>query len=308
MLVAMVCVAGSFSAGASDVVRRSSGYIAKIQGQVSIGEAGQAEAVLLDREADRGRRIYPGQRLRCEKGGKVLLHLSDGDRLLTHATGWFTVPQPRITATRDARQKALDAYVRVGGRDRAVRPLRLFSPADHGAVIPRRFTIRWTPDARRCSLSFAIRDADGVLLWHQEGVRDDGGVIEPVAARDALQRYRADKPGDSAPLMLELRDACGNESSVVFRLLSLEGERDVDDQLQSWASEGDMFLRRLGRASVFDDAGMYPEAALDYEAALALAPKGRDILLRSIAAHRLTGNDARADQLQRRLPPGTPVR
>jgi hypothetical protein len=302
-LVSLLClVACSLLAKAEDAARRSCGFIARMEGRVSIGEEGQIEHVLLDPQADSHRRIYPGQRLRCEKGSKALLRLRDGDQWLLPAMGWFTVPQPRVTATRDARQKALDAYAQVGGRDRAVRMPRLYSPPDHGVVIPRQFTIRWAPGGS-CSHSFTIFDADGVVLWRQAEVRNAGGALASPAARTALVHHRIVASADPAPLTLEMLDSCGNAAAVTFRLLSAESERAVNDQLQRWASEPDAFFRHLGNASVFDDAGLYPEAAGEYEGALSLAPRGRDILLRTIAAERLTGNGARADQLELRLRP-----
>ncbi len=48
---------------------------------------------------------------------------------------------------------------------------------------------------------------------------------------------------------------------------------------------------------------MFPQAAEEYEAALALTPESRDLLSRASDAQRLTGNLKRAAELAERLPP-----
>ena len=276
--------------------RRSAGLVESIHGTVMLREPGQAETVVLDPEADLGRRLYPGELLLCKARSNARLRIAGQPTLITPGAGWFTIPHVRLPPT-DPRQKLLDAYARLGGRNRDVGmwSRSVFSPADHGTFQPRAPVIRWTPAG--CNFSIAIR-AHRRVVWRLDNVRDTGGSLQSAELRNALTTYR-DESGEG-PLTLELHDACGGAATLTFRLLSDEEEDNLAHDLAAWATEQDLLVRHLGMASAYDDAGLFPEAAQQYEEALARAPKSRDLLLRTLAEQSLTGNVARATELETR--------
>jgi hypothetical protein len=63
-------------------------------------------------------------------------------------------------------------------------------------------------------------------------------------------------------------------------------------------------MRYICRSYYFREVGLYTEAAEEYEEALKSAPYSIALLQHLIAAHRLTGNYAREQELMRKLPGG----
>ena len=151
------------------------------------------------------------------------------------------------------------------------------------------------------------------MLWRQEDVdgasgslTDDGAwQLLNGGARRVLARYR-DETG-RGPLTLQLDDSCGGEHRVSFLLLSVKSEQSLERDLSSWGKEAGTLLHHLGRASVYSRYGVFPQAAEEYESALRAAPDSRHLLIRTIKAHRQTGNFLRARELEKRLPDGTNI-
>ena len=110
IIAAIVCL-WPVSASA---LRSSSGFIQEIHGTVYLREPGQIERTMLDAENDLGRRLYAGQVLECAPNSSAQLRIGGVVKLLT-ASGPYTVPAIKLPP-RDAHQRLLDAYARVGGR------------------------------------------------------------------------------------------------------------------------------------------------------------------------------------------------
>jgi hypothetical protein len=60
-------------------------------------------------------------------------------------------------------------------------------------------------------------------------------------------------------------------------------------------------LRAIGRAYEYGHYGLLIESAEEYDAALALAPESRDLIVSAIEAYNRTGNYVRVAELQKRL-------
>jgi hypothetical protein len=206
----------------------------------------------------------------------------------------------------------LDDYGRVGGLDRGGQS-KILSPSENSTVVPGQFSIRWVPSAVGCTLSLTIRDVGGNLLWRREDVdgasgslRDDGAVrVFDKGPGPALVSYRAET--GRGPLTLQIDDSCGGENRVSFLLLSVKSEQSLERDLSSWGKEAGTLLQHLGRASVYSRYGVFQQAADEYESALRAAPESRHLLVRTIKAHRQTGNFLRARELEKRLPEGTNI-
>jgi len=282
----------------------STALVEKVSGTVFLRHDANAKQKRLDPKSDAARRLYPGEQVRCEPGGFLRLRVGGRLREIHGPSGWFTIP--RATSSQaDPLQKALDEYGRRGGRDRGGQAptVVVFSPSDRSVVRPDIFTIRWVPLREKCETSFTIRDAGGEQIWRQEHVRGTAGVLKSVAAQRALRKYRSEL--GAGPLILTLTGSCGDETQSGFSLLRVTDEQSLKREIVQWDREPGSLTRHLGRAAVFTRYQMFPQAAEEYEAALARAPQSRELLLRTIVAQRRVGNSAREQELSRRLPAGT---
>jgi hypothetical protein len=303
LLLALVTVM-SLSAPAARGQQGSAGLIEKLNGTVFLRHDGNAKETRLDPKSDVARRLYPGEQVRCEPGGFVRLRVGGRLKEIYGPSAWFTIPRKTGTQTNPL-QKALDEYGRRGGRDRGdlAPTVALFSPSDRSVVTPELFSIRWLPLKTRCTASFIVRDANGEQVWRQDGVRGRAGMLNSVAARRALRRYR-NKAG-AGPLELTLTSSCGEETQSQFSLLGVADEQKTKRELAAWAKEPGNLTRHIGRAEVFHRYGLFPQAAAEYEAALSKAPRSRELLTRTIVAQRRIGNSAREQELSKRLPAGS---
>jgi hypothetical protein len=283
------------SAGVQSQQRQVGAIVEKVNGPVILKQANKQ--IRLNSKSDVGRALYVSDSVNCEKGGT--LRLISGSKILEldESSGWYTIAPPE----RPQFKKVLDAYGRTGGRDRGAGlaiPI-MYAPANEGSVAPAQFVVRWAPLKASCMVSFLILDASGRELWRLQGVNGTSGSLRPDTARQALISYSEQKsPG---PLQLKLSDTCGDEDQVSFTLLSAANEKSLSLDLAVWERERDELLAHLGRASVFLDYDMFPEAADEYEAALSLAPESQSLLTRTIAAEGRIGNRARARALEARL-------
>jgi len=281
----------------------SSGIVEEIRGIVTFRQKPGAATVRLNSNIDLAKRLYHGQQVRCQSHGELRLLLNGKPKRITGPSSWFTIP-PRAFNLAVPIQRALDEYGRISGRDRGEQT-SIFSPSAHSVVIPDRFAIRWVPDIAKCILSFSIYEPDGVKVWSKDDVDGTTGLLESEESKKALKKYRTES--GQGPLTLRLTDSCANNLSVTFSLISMESEASLKEELKFWDDQNGPLLTHLGRASVYERYRMFPQAADEYEAGLKNAPESRDLLIRTILAHRNTGNQVRELELSKRLPPGTAI-
>lgn len=296
---AIVVLLGPVAAAAQE---GGAGIVEEIRGAVFWRPNPAAREERLDPKADAARRVYAGEQVRCARGGRLRLLLGLKRRAV-YPSAWFTIPRAALARSNPAR-RMLDDYGRVGGLDRGDES-KIFSPSDHSVAAPRRFSIRWAPSAPGCTLSLNIRDVGGKLLWRREGVNGARGSLTDDGAARVLDGYRAET--GRGPLTLQIDDSCGGESRVSFLLLSVKSEQALERELSSWGEAAGTLLQHLGRASVYSRYGVFPQAADEYESALKAAPESRHLLIRTIKAHRRTGNHLRARELEKRLPDRTNI-
>jgi hypothetical protein len=286
------------------------GIVEEIHGAVFWRPNPGAREERLDQRADAARRLYPGEQVRCARGSRLRLLLGLGRRTV-YPSAWFTIPRAAPSRSNPTR-RMLDDYGRVGGLDRGEQS-EILSPSENSMAVPGQFSIRWVPSAAGCTLSLTMRDVEGKLLWRREDVdgasgslTDDGaGRVFNGGAREVLVSYRAEN--GRGPLTLQIDDSCAGEHRVSFLLLSVKSEQLLERDLSSWGKEAGTLLHHLWRASVYSRYGVFPQAADEYEAALRAAPDSRHLLIRTIKAHRQTGNFLRAQELEKRLPDGTNI-
>src|SRR5947208_11372187 len=94
----------------------SVGWIEEIQQPAYLRSAETAKSISLDTKRDRYRRLYVGDRVRCDHDGHLKLQLYGRIIELKESKTWF--PIPRVASKRSDLQRALESYGRVGGRDR----------------------------------------------------------------------------------------------------------------------------------------------------------------------------------------------
>lgn len=286
------------------------GIVEEIRGAVFWRPNPGAREERLDPRADAARRLYPGEQVRCTRGGSLRLWLGLRRRTVC-PSAWYTIPRATPSRSNLAR-RMLDDYGRVGGLDRGNQS-KILSPSENSMIVPGQFSIRWVPSAAGCTLSLTIRDVGGKLLWRREDVdgasgflTDDGALrVFDDGPGPVLVSYRAET--GRGPLTLQIDDSCGGENRVSFLLLSVKSEQSLERELSSWGREAGTLLQHLGRASVYSRYGVFPLAADEYESALRTAPDSRHLLIRTIKAHRRTGNFLRARELEKRLPDGTNI-
>jgi hypothetical protein len=286
------------------------GIVEEIRGAVFWRPNRGAREGRLDPRADAARRLYPGEQVRCARGSSLRLLLGLRRRTV-YPSAWFIIPRATSYRSSPAR-RMLDDYGRVGGLDRGSQS-KILSPSENSMAVPGRFSIRWVPSAAGCTLALTMRDVGWNLLWRREDVDGASGFLtDDRAGRvfgngpgPVLVSYRAEN--GRGPLTLQIDDSCGGEHSVSFLLLSVKSEQSLERELSSWGREAGTLLQHLGRASVYSRYGVFPQAADEYESALRAAPDSRHLLIRTIKAHRQTGNFLRARELEKRLPDGTNI-
>lgn len=254
----------------------------------------------LDPKSDKARRLYPGEQVLCLRGSLLRLRIG-GEPRTAPVARWYTIP-PLSSSRSDPIRIMLDHYGGPSGIDRAS-PIQVFSPPQYGAARLRPFVIRWMPTAAGCTFSLLIQDVVGNRIWRKHDVDGAAGSLSDPSAEQDLEEYRA-KNGQ-AELTLTVSDSCDGSTQVSFSLLSVAKEQSLTEELAFWDKQTGTFVPHLGRASVYDRYRMFTQAAEEYEAALNVAPESRQLLLRTIAANRATGNLTRASELKKRLPKTT---
>jgi hypothetical protein len=273
------------------------GWIEEIRPPAYLKHDAASKAMLLDPKRDRFRRLYVGERLRCDHGGTLRLQLYGEMTEIKDSPVWF--PVPHVPSPRpNLKRQALDFYGRLGGRERGDF-LWVFSPANESSVRVENFVIRWNSQAGLATVSMTIEDEAGRRLWGQDGVNGGIGQFVSEAARQAVGKYR--DAGGEGPLTLVLLDSGGSESRVSFFPLSVQAGEVLDQELGMWDKEVSSLMRHVCRAYSFARRRMFTEVADEYEAALEVEPDSQDLLAAAIEAHRRTGNSERVRELTQRL-------
>lgn len=278
------------------------GIVEEIRGTAFWRQNAAARTNRLEPMSDTGRRLYPGEQVRCARGCSLTLLLGRRRKLI-RPSAWFTIHRASSSQS-DPFKKMLDDYGRPGGRDRGG-SLQVFTPSDHSVVLIEQFVVRWLPSAAGCTLSLSIRDIRGNRVWRKESADGASGSLDDASAKQALAEYRA-KNG-LGPVTLAVDNSCGSMAVLSFSLLSARGELSLKEDLAFWDKQPGTFVPHLGRASVYNRYRMFPQAADAYEAALMEALDSQHLLIRAITAHRVAGNLSRAADLIKRLPPGTNI-
>jgi len=301
IILGMLLVRGLTSANASD---SPAGVIEYVHPPVFWSKnASSKTQTPLDPDQDQGRRIYSGEVVRCGRGGSVRLFvLAVGEKTLTDRNPPYEIPLlPDIGATSAGTKpddwqikfmKALDSYGEAGatlGGQSAV-----YSPPDNGAVEVSGLVIRWVPSPGYVKVQ--IQTLDGQDLWVADGVDGSVGQLDSEKVRHALRTYQAQDPRGS--LVLSLTGLKGNESRVMFSLLSPASEKTLAAELAYWDTQAKGLMRHVGRAYAFSHYFLFVEAAAEYDAALLEAPRSRDLLEKAVQANHKTGNFVRENSLK----------
>lgn len=278
------------------------GIVEEVRGTVFLRRNPHSKPRRLDPKLDTARLLYPSEQVRCARGSTLRLLLGQKSRIIS-ATDWFTIPRAVPSWLAPFKRVYAD-YGRRGGRDRGGE-MQVFSPADHSVALVKPFIIRWVPSAADCDFTIMIKDVSDTKVWGKEGVDGAAGSLHDPSAERELIAYRAER--GQGPLTLVVNDSCGTMTRLSFSLLSAENEQSLKEDLSFWDKQTGTLVPHIGHASVYNHYRMYSQAAEEYEAARKKAPSSVDLLLRTISAHRATGNFTRVWELKKRLPKGTSI-
>jgi hypothetical protein len=275
------------------------GIVKDVHGPVSLKQGkSDKTGVKLDSRYDQARLLYVGQEISCGPGGSIYLSLCNGDeyqdKQIQGPAGYAISPANKCLSLEELKE-----YARLGGRDRGtVSPI--FSPANDSVVRADTLVVRWVAGQKPRAFSLQIVTASPGVIWQQEVPRTSSGTLSSEDLRQTLTRLR----DRDEPLLLRFKDKssrAGTEGAITFSLLSASQEQQLQQELSAWDKKAEGILRRLGRASIFVRHLMFTDAAEEYEAALAQAPRSRDLLQRTIRAQLRIGNAPRVRELRQRL-------
>lgn len=300
-----VCLSACILGMADSPQKTTVGYINAVKGKAYLLPRGSQKPILLNPDRHKFHPLHPGDKLRCDKNSQLVIRLYDGQTRIMPSKQWFVVPSP--PPRNDRVLKALNAYGRTAGRTRDPYYgwVRVISPASvqetlepPPRVLPHKVVIRWLPpDEATGTLTIELRAPNGAQLWREENVPIAAGELDSPQLRNALQQYR-EQSGASA-LQLKLTSQEGGAVVVRFALLSREQEKQLEQELEAWASEKDPLMRRIGRAYVYEQFRLWSEVAEEYEHALKLAPQSEHLLELTIWAQSRLGNRKRVRELIR---------
>lgn len=277
---------------------QEAGILEEMRGRAYWKRDAHSKEIRLSSQRDKGRLLHAGERIRCDKGGRLLLQLYNRRMRIRCPSDWFPIPHVPPSLTNLARQ-ALEEYGRTGGRDRGMSVI--YSPSNRSKVKPATFELRWAIKKLSHAFTVAVKEINprGQEILRLN-VRDGtSGRFASDEARRALAQYRTMR--GHGPLLLLILDGEREIDTVSFSLLSVQDEATLEQELAFWDKERKGLWRHLGRASAFIRQRMFIDAAEEYEAALAQAPESIDLLKRTIGAQRRAGNFAREEELVQRL-------
>jgi len=277
---------------------QEAGIIAQIRGDAYWKKDARSEPIKLHPKRDKGRLLWAGERLRCSPRSELWLQLYKRAFRVPCTSSWFPIPYVQADKSDPARQ-VLVTYGTRGGGERG--ESSIYSPSNGASVNPATFEVRWIPKPGQPVLSLLIREVSpsGREIFRQDVVDGMSGHISSKTVRRALAEYRDER--GHGPLLIILRGDRREIASVRFFLLSAIDQEALTHELRSWNKKPEGIWRHLGIAQAFTRREMFTEAAEEYEAALKHAPDGIDLLRKTIAAHKRTGNTAREKELSARL-------
>lgn len=295
--VSMLIAALGFTLSLFSEEQKPAGFVEKISGDVRWKSDKDAAETKLDPNQDIGRRLYAEERLKCGAGAVLEVYLYNKDEKIPCPSGWFPIPEVPPSYS-SMKQKALEEYGRIGGRERD-KNRGVFEPSDESKAIAAQFQIRWVPQVVMRSFSLVALEKTPREIWTEEITEGSTGVLVSETARTALQKFQTES--GEGELILKWKDNSGQTGTLRFSLLSSAQKTEMKSDLGNWDQEREGILRHIGRASVFAKYRFFSQAAEEYEAALKLAPESRDLLRRTVDAHERTGNFARMEELKKRI-------
>jgi hypothetical protein len=274
------------------------GVILEITGPAYLKPAEDMAQLQLDPKRDVMRILCAGQSLKAGLGGQLKLGFSTGIKEILPSESWFVIKQEvSLTPEQKKVAQALRNYGTAGGT-RSIGSI-LLSPVEGSSVRAKDMEIRWNPKEKEKVFEIRIETKSERQLWSIKEVKSTVAKVGSGDLNKTLANYQA--AGGQEGLVLVVTDAESNETRVSFFLLPKEREQELQVELDRWEKTSDPLLRAIGRAYEYGHYGLLIESAEEYDAALALAPESRDLIVSAIEAYNRTGNYVRVAELQKRL-------
>lgn len=284
--------------------------ISKMHGPVTLQEPGitkgkSSDPIPLHENTDIGRLLYPKDKITCEAGGTVTIHIDPTaakapDQRTECDKASHTVTAPDALALYSQRGRGPLAtfgnYVIAGGPKGTESPI--YSPADKSVVGTDSFEIHWRTLPPLATFTAILADANGKELARAEKVSGGSGTLDPAPFRRALSAFPA--VDSAAEFRLTFKPESGAEQHVVFGVLTQEQQHQLDGAIAGVGSTSGL-LAYLQRAAVYDSFRMYNAVAAEYNAALKDAPESLMLLRAALTANSRTGDLQRARAIRDKL-------
>jgi hypothetical protein len=254
------------------------------------------EAEKITEYNNRGMYLRGRDEVKCtSKQGNIIIILSDGtSKTVTADMDWSS-------ATDIYHQTIVARALKYHGPRAGTRGQmsRVLYPHENAVVRPEQFVIRWKPDPNPGKIALSIWAlGDRRPRWSDVNIDGSAGLLDSVAARQALEDFVSANPNVELNVFLEFKDNSGTTTTVPFRLLSADESQALTAELKSWDQEQNTLLRSIGRAYSFDSRNLYWEAAREYEEALMEAPRSCDLLNEALAANQRAVDQEHVRQLK----------
>jgi hypothetical protein len=238
-----------------------------------------------------GEGLLAGQWVSCPKDCKELvISYCNVKRPIQHAPTWRQILSISCSSVRGTR----------GGGAKGESVLVL-SPKDSEKVQPETFSLRWRPFESRNSAELTLKVYLGEQLWGPKKVDGRRGTFDSGSLRSALRN--AQQAGHLI-LAVTLDDEKISTQRVKFKLISVDEQQDLQNDLRKFKKEKDRIVRAIGQGSALGDYELYAEAAREFERALSIARTNKmdkntlgELKALSIMANYKAYNDDRVKQL-----------
>ena len=244
--------------------------------------------------ADMPKLLYPGQTITCEGKPKIeydriIFPRPPAATCLPGNTIKVASPPPAFVAGARTPLGVFDNYV-TGGRSKGAET-SIYEPADGGAVVSDRFTIRWTTKPDIGTFVAVLIDPAGKEIARSGKLKGTDGTADSEPFRRAILTSLGANPA-SGRFQLTFKLDEGGEQTSNFTVLTRAQESDLDRELARIGDENSLF-GHLERAGIFDKYRLYNDVAAEYDRALDQAPNSVALLRAAV------GVDARIGDLER---------
>lgn len=179
-------------------------------------------------------------------------------------------------------------------------------PRNDAVVRPKTFYVKWDTGNSLALTGISINILLVKEIWKEGSLNWKAGLYESDALREKLKEEQ--QAGRLNFVLIPKRDRGDEPEPVVFSLISVQEEHDLNLKLADLEDESDTFLRTIGRGLVFHEFKLYDDAVQELEKALTMLQSNKANKMElewakrlAITANESVDNAARITQLCKSL-------